>query len=526
MDLMRLGADRVLFTGHSSEEMVHGPGLTRPVGGRSRPVSPAAAIGLTVVALGLVATVYSGLADQVAIDAPGFVSAAAAVAVIGMVVGVADRGAKWWATWGLANAAMATAVVAAAHWWVSASGLVADHYPPTILVWVWLGVWAVGVGMTGWWSGAAVIRVARLLTAPVAVTAAFLLVNAHYGYWPTVGVLLGRPVAGQVSAPQINQDLSLRSTISNGAHPWAATRTPRTGLYGPITVPSAPVAFPADPTWLWVPPAYFQSRTGQFPVLLMLTGLPGTSHDWVTAGQVVSVADAWASHHQGFAPVMIFVDENGRGNRDTECVNGPQGQAESYLTQDIPDWVDTTLGIRPDPSSWGVVGFSEGGTCALDLATQHPDLFGTFVDIAGDRAPNHGDAAATLHYLFGDNLVGARSSDPGLILASHRFSRLDGWFAAGTGDRSSLAVLSSLSPLAARAGIVVHLFEAPGGHTWIFARKSFAAIYPALVTSVSGPAPALTATPEIRHGPATRHRLHRSESHKVDKGRSHQLATA
>jgi enterochelin esterase-like enzyme len=504
MDLMSpFGEQGVSLAGHRLGHIANRPRPDRPVGTGRGPLSPAVAVLLAVTALGLVGTVYSGLANQVSIDTRGFVAPAVAVAVIGLVVGVADRRGRWWATWGVAIAVLATVVVAAAHWWVSESGLVADHYPPSILVWVWLAVWAVGVAVTGWWSGAAVIRVARLLAAPLAVLAAFLLVNAHYGYWPTVGVLLGRPVAGQVSAPEVHHDLGLRSAVlAGGTGSLAMTRTPRTGLYGPVAVPSVPVPFRADPAWVWLPPAYFHSGSDQFPVLLMLTGLPGTSHDWVTAGQVVAVADTWANRHRGVAPVMIFVDENGHGNRDTECVNGPQGLAESYLTQDVPDWVTATLGLRPDPSNWGVVGFSEGGTCALGLATEAPDVFGRFVDIAGDPAPNHGDAAATLRYLYGGNGVAARSFQPSYILSSRQFPRLQGWFAAGSGDRAGLATLRSLAPLASKAGVVVHIDEAPGGHTWLFARDSFADIYPALVASVSAQPPALITT--VRDVPRAR----------------------
>jgi S-formylglutathione hydrolase FrmB len=184
---------------------------------------------------------------------------------------------------------------------------------------------------------------------------------------------------------------------------------------------------------------------------------------------------------------MIFVDENGRGDRDTECVNGPQGDAESYLTRDVPAWVASTLGIDPGPSGWGVVGFSEGGTCALGLATEDPGLFRSFVDIAGDTAPNHGDATATLQYLYGGEPLAALFFQPSFVLSTGHFHHLDGWFAAGAEDRSGLAAVRSLAPLAARAGVVVHVDEAPGGHTWLFARESFASIYPALVASLTSP---------------------------------------
>jgi S-formylglutathione hydrolase FrmB len=183
---------------------------------------------------------------------------------------------------------------------------------------------------------------------------------------------------------------------------------------------------------------------------------------------------------------MIFVDENGRGTRDTECVNGPQGAADSYLTHDIPAWANDTLGIRANPASWGVVGFSEGGTCALGLATRSVDLFGTFVDIAGDTGPNHGGSVATLSYLYADNLTVARSYQPQHLLSARHFGHLNDWFAAETGDRSSLTAMRDLALLAVRAGITVNVYEAAGGHTWLFARQSFTHLCPALAATLSG----------------------------------------
>jgi enterochelin esterase-like enzyme len=469
---------------------------------------------LALVASGLVAAVYWGLANQISIDAPRFVLEVAVVAVTGLAAGVADRRRRWWATWGAAIAVTASFVVAAAHWWVSASGLIADHYPPSMLVWVWFGLWAVGVAATGWWSGAFVIRMVRVLTAPVTVLAVFLLINAHYGYWPTVGTVLNRPVAGQVSASALSHQLDARrSPPIVTAEPPTPTLVHSLGLYAPIAIPALPVPFAAAPASVWLPPAYFHSPDTRLPVLVMLTGVPGTSHDWVTAGQVIPLANSWASRHDGVAPIMIFVDENGRGNRDTECVNGPEGAADSYLTQDLPAWADRTLGISPDPARWGVVGFSEGGTCALGLATENPNLFGAFVDIAGDTAPNHGSAAATLRYLYADNPEAFRSFQPQSVLSVRHFGHVEGWFAAGSGDRTSLIAVRDLAPLASRAGIATDVYEAPGGHTWLFARQSFAHIYPALAATLCGQPLANPASAGGHEGPRLPQRPSRSTSH-------------
>jgi hypothetical protein len=71
------------------------------------------------------------------------------------------------------------------------------------------------------------------------------------------------------------------------------------------------------------------------------------------------------------------------------------------------------LKIDRKPASWATVGFSEGGTCAIGLAVEHPDAFGRFVDLAGDQVPNDGinqAAATTLKKLY--RPTSSRSATP------------------------------------------------------------------------------------------------------------------
>ncbi len=156
------------------------------------------------------------------------------------------------------------------------------------------------------------------------------------------------------------------------------------GQFGPVAIPGRSVGFDAAAAYLWLRPDYFAVAHAHLPVLLMLSGWPGDVKDWARAGEVIKLADHWAATHEGAAPVMVFVDENGARGYDTECVNGPQGNSETYLTRTVPNYVTHTLGIKDDPERWAVVGFSEGGTCAVDLGTMHSHLYGRFVDVAGD----------------------------------------------------------------------------------------------------------------------------------------------
>ena len=233
-------------------------------------------------------------------------------------------------------------------------------------------------------------------------------------------------------------------------------------------------------------PRLLQGAPRDLPVLLMLTGLPGSAQDWVTAGQVVPLADAWARDHGGSAPVMIFVDENGRGGRDTECVNGPRGRPKATWPMTYPFGSTKPLesaSIRPGGVWWAS---RRGYRVAIGLAIENPRVFGSFVDVAGEPAPSHGDPKPLSGTSMGETrwrLEIRAQPDPG----RGRFPHLEGWFAAGTGDRAGLgSVARHLALLAGRAGIVVHTYQGPGGHTWAFARQSFARIYPSLVRDLSG----------------------------------------
>lgn len=51
---------------------------------------------------------------------------------------------------------------------------------------------------------------------------------------------------------------------------------------------------------------------------------------------------------------------------------------------------DSKFDASPDRSDWGVAAWSMGGTCAVNLAVMHPEMFHAFVDVAGDLYPNAG----------------------------------------------------------------------------------------------------------------------------------------
>ena len=151
------------------------------------------------------------------------------------------------------------------------------------------------------------------------------------------------------------------------------------------------------------------------PTVMMIGGEFNTPADWMRAGNAVKTIDDFAAAHGGNAPVFVFVDSGGAFNNDTECVNGTRGNAADHLTKDVVPFHGVELRREsPNRANWGVVGWSMGGTCAVDLAVMHPDMFSAFEDIAGDLRPNAGTKAQTIARLFGGNAAGlcrVRSDD-------------------------------------------------------------------------------------------------------------------
>ncbi|MST32587.1 hypothetical protein GHK86_07605 [Acidimicrobiaceae bacterium USS-CC1] len=430
---------------------------------------------LLLLVVGLVGSLaFSGVLDGVVVDRGPALWAVVAVSGAGALLGLATRPPDWWRRRAPWVAAATTVVVVLAWAWLRSSGLTGNTpYPASFLVLAWLALFALGSGLTGLHTGPQALRTTRILAGPAAVLGVFLVINAFYGYWPTVGTLLGHPLPGQVSGHRFAAALRQRKP------------TTATGELGPVSIPGTAVGFQAARAYLWIPPDWSRVRHADLPVIVTLTGIPGTALDWARAGGALAASSTWAASHGGLAPPVLMLNQNGLADHDTECLDSREGAAYSYLTQVVPHYITHVLGIRHVSDRWGLVGFSEGGTCSLMLSLTDHRLFGRFVDIAGDAAPDFGPGGRlTLKVLYHGNRALERAHTPRLLLAHHRYPSLQGWFAAGLQDRGHRVLEPKLAADAARAGIRVSTYWAPGHHTWTFARIAFEHLYPSFVRSL------------------------------------------
>ncbi|MEU7875214.1 alpha/beta hydrolase-fold protein [Dactylosporangium sp. NPDC049140] len=357
------------------------------------------------------------------------------------------------------------------------TGTVTDAYPPSFAVWVFAGFTAVAglpFTMRGVVDGSARWRRAAAIAAvPLTLAGGFMLIDQQYGIWPTVGDVLAHN--GVIGTDQATAMLN-----NPNARPAAATA----GVTVALDAPATRSHFHHRPGMVFLPPAYFGPDGAKLPVLVMLVGAPGTPVNWLTSGGGRPADNAIAAAHHGVAPVLVIVDHNGSATGDTECVDGPQGNAETYLTQDVPAFISGTLHIQHDAGRWGIVGFSEGGTCSLDLVLGHPGIYQHLVDLGGDAKPNLGNPQHTLMALYGGSTAAERAHDPSLLLAARRFPGVTAWFGAGADDPAKIVVAQHMTAAATRDGIPAATYVGVGGHNWQFAADAFAHILPRLCTQL------------------------------------------
>lgn len=391
-----------------------------------------------------------------------------AVAAVVVAVGRWER--RWWTRAVPVALVVAVAVAAVVSVVVDDALEMPEALPGE--VWIWLGI-AVFALVIAAWRGAAWRRLVAAGAMLLAVVSAASAVNQFVGYYPTVGAafgeLAGQPVPGQVGATQL-------STVNPKT---------RSGRVVPVYVPDTYSHFTHREEFVYLPPAWFRpGPKDHFPVIEMIGAEFSTPQNWIRAGNAIGTADEFARRHDGRAPILVFADASGGFTVDTECVDGPHGNSETHLLRDIPAYVSAHFGVKP--TGWGVAGWSMGGTCAVDLAVEHPEVFSHFLDISGDAGPNIGDEAHTVATLYGGDRRAWAAHDPMTVLGHHHhYHGVFGLFADGTREHRTTRAAFQLSAACQLDGIVTQVVVRPGGHNWQFGAQEFAAELPQLVASMT-----------------------------------------
>jgi S-formylglutathione hydrolase FrmB len=294
--------------------------------------------------------------------------------------------------------------------------------------------------------------------------------------WParTVAVALSLACAAALAAVAVNRELELFTTWSEvfggeqlatgGAFAgveaapadWRGSRIVRfvvPGRASGITLAA----------YAYLPPGYDAAPRSRFPVLEALDGFPGSPHSWLSKLRAQAFLDEEIVAGRMAPTVVVFPYQTPDPTRDTECVDAVHGlRMDTFLTSDVRAAVAARFRVRTDRAGWGLVGYSAGGFCVVNLALRHPDLYAAAASLSGYfepmTAPGTGD-------LYGGSVALRDRNDPLWRLRNLPPAAVALYAACSRDDRPSLQQIRRLAAAVRPPLRLTTALVAQGGHT-------------------------------------------------------------
>jgi len=189
----------------------------------------------------------------------------------------------------------------------------------------------------------------------------------------------------------------------------------------------------SDQVFVYLPPEYFIPRYARerFPVLLAIGGYPGPSLHLVEGLRVPQTAAELQRAGRMAPTVIVMARPTVAPPRNTECVDVPGGpRTETWFAKDLPNAMRSAYRVSRSAGSWGVMGYSTGGSCALRLGMRFPGSFETAAGLHADyTVPNdrwtdgdlfRGDAGAAAQSDLGWRLKNLPAPRMAMLLVSTR----------------------------------------------------------------------------------------------------------
>ena len=182
---------------------------------------------------------------------------------------------------------------------------------------------------------------------------------------------------------------------------------------------------------VYLPPAFAADQP--YPVLWLLHGGGMDADQWFKTGRIDRYMNNLIAQGQ-LRPFVVVMPSSG----DLPYT----GASETFITTELPAWLNRRYGLRPARAQTAVAGMSMGGTGAIRLPLRRPDLYGASFSLSG---------------YFGDELIATLPRSGGLPMQTSLI--------CGSEDELLMTNRKLVQALnAAQAKFVYR--EDKGGHTW------------------------------------------------------------
>lgn len=343
---------------------------------------------------------------------------------------------------------------------------------PRVIAWAGCGCAIVGFAVSHVMLHRGVLRAVAVILVVCAVFSTATGIDQAYGEYATIGSLFSQDsyreadLTGMAKRSDLISVTQWRQEAADGS----ISDIPAHGEVSKVNIPATTSHFEARQALVYLPPAALVTAKHKpaLPVILMMSGQPGSPGRVFAAGGIQTMMDDYAQHHGGLAPIVIAADQLGDDSHNTLCVDSPvYGKALTYLTKDVVDWVKTNLPAARQAQDWAIAGFSQGATCSLQIGANHPNLFGTIIPTGSELKPTNGSESSMISRFFHSDRTAYEKQIPINAIRNHAPSNQTLVIGAGEHDHESVRNVELIAPVAQQEGMHVTAVESLGNaHDW------------------------------------------------------------
>ncbi|MEV6211701.1 alpha/beta hydrolase-fold protein [Kitasatospora sp. NPDC051914] len=247
---------------------------------------------------------------------------------------------------------------------------------------MWLWPRLAGRGWKSWLG-----RLGAFFGTQLAVLAAIgLVANAYFGFYTTWSDLLGTDGKQGTVVDHEPGGKAVSVTGQQKVYSSQGSAQDRSGVIEKVRIRGASSGLTGTPAYVYLPPQYFQPEYAhsRFPMALVLSGYPGSAEKLISLLEYPDSTLKAIQASQLPPTVLVMMRPTLVGNRDTECMDVPNGpQVETFFTEDLPRAMAGSYRILDRPDARAAIGDSTGGYCALKFALRKPDSYRSAISLSG-----------------------------------------------------------------------------------------------------------------------------------------------